>query len=149
MNLTSPKNGAGGLTAHLGRIFQDRSQNLTVLKTSRDLRVYTAGERDDNIYLIESGFVKLLLPGLGGSNTLIAIYRAGDLFGESCLAGPAIRTETAVAMQNSSILKIPRDVFMAVLGRDRLLMSMAQCLATRIADRQQTIASLLAENREG
>ncbi len=133
---------------HLGKMLQSHASGNRIVRLSKNTQVYAAGERDANVYFIQSGTIKVLWPTPGGNEGLVAVYGEGDLFGESCLNGATARSETAVAMKDSTLMQIPRDAFLAVLGRDGLLMSIAQYLINRIAERQQTIASLLEVNRE-
>ena len=70
------------------------------VRVSKNHRIYTSGERDGMIYVIESGQVKLLLPSYEGKECLLSIRTAGDIFGELCLSGQTVRLETVVAMKN-------------------------------------------------
>ena len=148
MIFTVQSDESSAFKTYLGKMLQVHSPGCKVIRISRHSQVYKAGERDDNVYLIESGCIKLLWPTSSENEGLVAIYSAGDLFGESCLGDETSRSETAIAMEDSTIWQISRDAFMAVLGRDILLKSMVQYLVTRVCARQQTIASLLAVNKE-
>ncbi len=148
MIFTAQSDESTAFKLHLGKMLQSHASGYRIVRLSKHVQVYAAGERDDNVYFIESGSVKLLCPTLGGNEGLVAVYGAGDLFGESCLSGETARSETAIALEESTLMQIPRDAFLAVLGRDSLLMSIAQYLINRIAERQKTIASLLEVNRE-
>ncbi len=115
---------------------------------ARHDNVYTCGDEDGMIYFIESGRIKLLILSSVGNECLLAIRGAGDLFGESALCGPGSRPETATAMEESVLRKIPAGHFMACLRRDSLLDGFAGYLAARIADQQQVIANLVTVNSE-
>ncbi len=143
MNLTSQSEESEVYKASFKRMLRDRSPHWAI-NVSRHEQVYASGEVDDHVYLINTGRIKLLLPVPEGDGTLVDIFSEGDLFGESCLSGRTTRLETAVAMEESTLLKIPSDEFMAALGRDSLLISMARYLAARFADHQEKIVSLLS-----
>ncbi len=142
MNLTAQSEESEVYKASFGRILRDHSPQWAI-RVSRNEPVYASGDVDDHVYFIDTGCIKVFLPTPEGNGTLVEIYSDGDLFGESCLSGRMKRLETAVAMRDSTLLKIPSDEFMKALGSDRLLMSMARYLAARIADHQQIIASLM------
>ena len=118
------------------------------VKIARHANVYTCGDEEEMIYFIESGRIKLLILSTEGKECLLAIHGAGDLFGESCLCGPGSRPETATAMEEAVLRKIPAGQFLARLSRDSLLEGFVRYLAARIADQQQVIANLVTVNSE-
>jgi CRP-like cAMP-binding protein len=100
------------------------------------------------VYFIESGQVKLLMLSPEGRECLLAIHTAGDIFGELCLSGLGPRLETATAMEETTLKRIPCPKFFARLGRDALFAGFVQYLAVRIADQQQVIANLVTVDSE-
>jgi CRP-like cAMP-binding protein len=121
------------------------SRAVTIAKHDR---VYTCGDNDELVYFIESGQIKLLMLSPGGKECLLAIYVAGDIFGELRLSGLDARLETAIAMEETVIKQIPCSNFFARLGRDALFEGFVQYLAVRIADQQQVIANLAPVDSE-
>ena len=107
------------------------SRAITIAKHDN---VYTCGDRDEMVYFIESGQVKLLMLSPEGRECLLAIHTAGDIFGELCLSGFGARLETATAMEETNLKQIPCPKFFARLGRDALFEGFAQYLAVRVAD---------------
>jgi CRP-like cAMP-binding protein len=93
------------------------SRAVTIAKHNN---VYICGDRDEMVYFIESGQVKLLMLSPEGRECLLAIHAAGDIFGELCLSGFGPRLETATAMEESVIKQIPCPKFFARLGSDTL-----------------------------
>ncbi len=130
------------------RLFQNSSPDCRLVKVKKNDYVYTCGERDSMIYSLESGQVKEMLISPEGKECLIAIYASGDIFGELSLCGQDLRFETAVAMQDCTIRRIPSNSFMRQLERASLLHSLVQYLALRIADQQEVITTLLTVNSE-
>jgi len=121
------------------------SRAVTVAKNNN---VYTCGDKDELVYFIESGQVKLLLVSPEGRECLLAIHSAGDVFGELCLSGLGTRLETATAMEEAVIKQIPCSKFFARLESDALFPGFVQYLAVRIADQQQIIADLVMVDSE-
>ncbi len=105
--------------------------------------VYHSGDRDEMVYFIESGQIKLLMLLPGGRECLLATYNAGDIFGELSLAGLVARLETATAMEETILKRIPCSQFFARLSRDALFEGFVQYLVVRIAEQQQVIANLM------
>ena len=118
------------------------------VKIARHADVYTSGDQDEMVYFIESGQIKLLMLSPEGKECLLAIHSAGDIFGELCLCGSVSRPETATAMEETILKKIPSSQFLARLSRDALLDGFVRYLAVRIADQQQAIANLLTVDSE-
>jgi CRP-like cAMP-binding protein len=133
------------LTQQLEYMLHEELPGCERVEVSSHTHVYSAGQRDCNLYLIESGCVKLLQP-LGELQLLVAIYGPGDLFGESCLCGRTTRQDSAVAVEDTRILKVSSEAFQAVVGQNLIAMSLAQSLAARVSERQDFLASLLADN---
>jgi len=122
--------------------------NSRTVRISRHASVYICGDQDEMVYFIESGQIKLLMLSPEGKECLLAIHSAGDIFGELCVSGSGARLETATAMEETILKKIPRSQFVARLSRDSLLEGFVRYLAVRIADQQQVIANLVTVDSE-
>ncbi len=129
-------------------VLREDTLNIRTVMVSKHDHVYTCGERDEKIYFIESGQVKLLLLSPEGKECLTSIYTTGDVFGELCLCGQTERLETAVAMTNSTIRQVQSRAFLSILRSKSLLEGLVQYLAFRVAEREQIITSLLTVNSE-
>jgi CRP/FNR family cyclic AMP-dependent transcriptional regulator len=110
--------------------------------------VYARGDQDEQVYFIESGQIKLLMLASEDKECLLAIHAAGDIFGELCLSGLDARVETAVAMQETVLKRIPCSRFFDCLRRESLFEGFVQYLAVRVADQQQVIANLVTVGSE-
>jgi CRP/FNR family transcriptional regulator, cyclic AMP receptor protein len=127
---------------------QRETLNSRTVRIARHADVYTCGDQDEMVYFIESGQIKLLMLSPEGKECLLAIHGAGDVFGELCLSGLGSRLETATAMEETILKKIPCSQFLAGLNRDALLEGYVRYLAVRIADQQQVIAHLVTVDSE-
>ncbi|MBK6797384.1 MAG: Crp/Fnr family transcriptional regulator [Acidobacteria bacterium] len=121
------------------------TRSITIAKHSH---IYTCGDSGETVYFIEGGQVKLLMISPAGKEGLLDIYTAGDIFGESCLAGLGLRMETATAMEETTLKQIPCARFIARLSSDGLFEGFVQYLVVRIADQQQLIANLVSMDSE-
>ena len=122
--------------------------NSRSVKVARHANVYSCGDRDEMVYFVESGQIKLLMLSSEGKECLLAIHGEGDIFGELCLSGLGARLETATAMQTTVLKQIPCSQFFARLSRDALYEGFVRYLAVRIADQQQIIANLVTVDSE-
>jgi CRP/FNR family cyclic AMP-dependent transcriptional regulator len=127
---------------------QRETLNSRAVGIARHANVYTCGDQDERVYFIESGRIKLLMLSPEGKECLLAIYSAGDIFGELSLSGLGARLETATAMEETILKQIPCSQFLACLIRDSSLEGFVRYLAVRIAAQQQAIANLVTVDSE-
>ena len=125
-----------------------QSSNFATVRVAKHQSVYVCGETADTIYFIQSGQVKLLMLSPGGKECLLAIHTEGDTFGELCLAGPVQRQETAIAMEDTKLKRIPCSRFFEHLSRNSLVEAFVHYLAARVGDQQQVIANLITVDSE-
>src|SRR6185295_4187901 len=126
---------------------QNETLNSRPVTIARHANVYNCGDQDEMVYFIETGQIKLLLFSPEGKECLLAIHSGGDIFGELCLAGIA-RHESATAMKETKLKRIPCAQFFARLSRDSLFEGFVRYLAVRVADQQQVIANLVTADSE-
>ncbi len=127
---------------------QRETLNAHAITIPKHSHVYTCGDQDEMIYFIVHGQVKLLMISPEGRECLLAIHTGGDIFGELCLSELGPRLETATAMDETIVKRIPCSKFFARLERDKLLEGFVRYLAVRIADQQQVIANLVTADSE-
>jgi CRP-like cAMP-binding protein len=127
---------------------QRETLNTRAIKIPRHANVYTCGDKDEMVYFVESGQIKLLMLSSEGKECLLAIHSGGDIFGELCLSGSSVRLETATAMKETTVKQISASQFFARLSRESLLEGFVRYLAVRIADQQQMIANMVTVDSE-
>ena len=110
--------------------------------------IYATGDEDDSMYLIESGQVKLSMASAEGKDCLLAIYTAGDAFGESCFSGSGKRFESATAMQPTVVRRASRRDFLAEAERSSSMEKILRHLAARLAERQTNVFDLITMDSE-
>jgi CRP/FNR family transcriptional regulator, cyclic AMP receptor protein len=123
-------------------------RNSRAIKVAKHENIYSVGEQDETVYIVESGQVKLLMLSSEGKECLLAIHASGDVFGELCLSGLAGRLETAIAMEDTLLKKVPCARFLERLAADALLEGFVKYLAVRVADQQEVIANLVTVDSE-
>src|SRR5512132_932045 len=77
--------------------------------------VFSQGDAAEAVFYIQTGKVKLTVVSQKGKEAVIAILGPGTFFGESCLAGQAVRTATATAVEDCSLVRIEKDTMIQVL----------------------------------
>jgi len=109
--------------------------------------LYTCGARSNNIYLIESGCVKLLMLCQDAKECLLDIATEGDLVGESCLLR-AERSETVIAMTPCVLRVVPRAEFLEIIFKQKLIEESLQYLAAKVCEQRQIISHFVTADSE-
>jgi uncharacterized membrane protein len=94
---------------------------LAELKASASRRLYKVGETifehgelPEQLYIVESGVIDILLPAQGG-DIIVASFEIGSFFGELAVFDRQARTATARASADTSLICVPLDVVAKLL----------------------------------
>jgi CRP-like cAMP-binding protein len=107
---------------------------------ARDSMIFSEGEPGDELYILQKGSVKIVKVA-DNREVLLAVLKAGDIFGEMALLEFKPRAACAVAYEDCVVLAVNRDNF------DRMVSSQPQIVArltTLLADRIWFIYKQLA-----
>ncbi len=102
--------GDRGLAQLAGRLRQRRFRRNEV--------IFHQGDPGDSLHIVDEGAVKIILPSPDGEEAIIATLREGDFFGELALLDGAPRSATAVALDSTTTLTLPRDALLEQLDQD-------------------------------
>jgi CRP-like cAMP-binding protein len=80
--------------------------------------IFRQGDPCTTVIYIQTGSVRLSVVSHAGKEAVIAVLEVGDFFGEGCLTGQAVRTATATAMSECSVLRIRRQEITRKLHAD-------------------------------
>ena len=83
--------------------------------------VFAQGDRAESVFFVQRGKVKVTVLSRQGKQAVIALLGPGDFFGEGCLAGQPVRMATAIAMTESSIVRLPKQTMLRALQRNPAL----------------------------
>jgi CRP/FNR family transcriptional regulator len=99
------------------------AENSVALDFRRRRFIYRAGDPADSLFAIVQGRIKLCRIEQGtGREAVIDILSAGSLFGESALYSAAgLRENSAIAYEQSRLLRIPAGVFQMGMTEDKQL----------------------------
>src|SRR6186713_3241051 len=90
----------------------------TILPSPNKHTIFSQGDAAEAVFYIQTGKVKLTVVSQQGKEAVIAILEPGAFFGESCLAGQAIRTATATAVEDSNLVRINKEAMIRVLHEE-------------------------------
>lgn len=140
--------GRAHLAPSLREVFDRVSTADTRVRVDAHTAIYANGDEDESMYLIESGQVKLSMSSAAGKDCLLAIYTAGDVFGESCFTSWPKRFETATAMQSTVVRRASKRDFLVAVERSRAIEMLLAHLTMRIAERQMAVFDLVTMSSE-
>jgi len=124
------------------------TQDLPTVHVAKHQNAYDCDDPANSVYFIQSGQIKLLMLSPEGKECLLSIHSRGDAFGESCLAGSTARQETATAMEETMLKRIPCARFYLHLANNSLVEGFVQYLVSRVGEQQQAIANLIMVDSE-
>lgn len=101
--------------------------------------IYTSGQHDGNLYLIEDGLVKVQRIFKNGKACIISVYSKGDIFGESSIL-QAHRNEAAITMSRVRLHAMPYGHFIKILDVEGLADEWIRYTAAALQDQRDIIA---------
>ena len=93
----------------------------SVAEFLRKEAIFSQGEAAGSVMYIQKGGVKLSVVNEVGREAVMAMLGPSDFFGEGCMAGQAIRMETATAITPTTVLVIEKDEMLRLLHEQHAL----------------------------
>ncbi len=114
-------------------VLTDVGRRLRHRHFRRNEVIFHQGDPGDALHVITEGAVKIVLPSAEGDEAIIATLHPGDFFGELALLDSKPRSASAVAVEATETLSLPRDIFRELLDqhpelRDALFSALAGLL---------------------
>jgi CRP/FNR family transcriptional regulator, cyclic AMP receptor protein len=86
-----------------------------VVEFPKKASIFAQGDAARHVMYIQQGAVKLSVVNSTGKEAVVAVLKAGDFFGEGCLAGQPIRMGSATSTAPTTVLVIDKDEMIRVL----------------------------------
>ena len=99
--------------------------------------LFHTGQPGESLFVVRSGEVELYIKDTAGQKIVLAVARAGEMFGEMSLLDSGPRTATAVALTDAELLVLDRDDLLLLFQKrpdSALHMLAAMSRMTRKAD---------------
>jgi CRP-like cAMP-binding protein len=80
--------------------------------------VYAQGDPADSVCYIQSGKAKKTVVSAQGKEAVVALYGAGDFFGEGCLRGETLRLAAVSAVTECVITRMPKENIIRVIHEE-------------------------------
>lgn len=103
--------------------------------------IFSVGDPPDALYLLRQGWVKLCLVSPEGQESIVQMFRPGDVFGEILLAVPE-RAFEAVALDEVRVAVLSRSQLLGLLQSVPLFgMNFIRLLSARLAEVRRDLAA--------
>jgi CRP/FNR family transcriptional regulator, cyclic AMP receptor protein len=96
----------------------------TLLACRKKQILFSQGDVADSVFYVQAGRVKLSVVSQRGKEAVIALMDVGSFFGEGCLAGKLVRLTSATVVDESTIVRIDKQVMIHVLENEPAFSSM-------------------------
>jgi CRP/FNR family transcriptional regulator, cyclic AMP receptor protein len=129
----------------------EQLQHIFVARAYRKNQViFMEEETGSYMYLVLAGKVKVSKSGAGGKETILAIHRAGDFFGEMSLLDGKTAPATVSAMEDSKIISLSgSDFHKYLMHNEKVMLQIINVLCARLRQvwQTQTLSSSTADAR--
>jgi CRP/FNR family cyclic AMP-dependent transcriptional regulator len=98
--------------------FLARISNKNTVEYSANHHIFSRGDRADSVFYLRHGKVKLTVTSEHGRKAIVATLGDGEFFGEGCLAGQPLRTATAIAMADCTLVRIEKPLMVRLLHEE-------------------------------
>lgn len=122
---------------------KDLCKDKKIKSLKKKAEVFAEGDTPLNIFFIKSGSIKVFKSHPDGKELITNIYNANDFFGfEPILEGNAYQ-ESAVAMQDSEVITIPKHDFLTLLqSHHDVSAGFISLLCKKVVDKEKQLLNL-------
>jgi CRP-like cAMP-binding protein len=115
-------------------------QRLRRRRYRKGATVFLYGDPGDDLYVVESGSVKICMTTPDGKEITLAILGPGEFFGELALMDGAPRSSNAVTMEDCQLLLLDRIRFLAFVDEHpSVARSIIEVLSRRLRDNNELV----------
>lgn len=136
----------------LDHFIQDAQRALNLTDLCKDKKVktfkkkaelFTEGDTPSTIFFVKNGSIKTFKSHPDGKELITNLYKTGDFFGFEPLLENAVYKETAVAMEDSEILLIPKNDFLILLNSQAdVSASFISLLCRKVSEKESQLLNL-------
>ncbi len=136
----------------LDTFIRDAQQVLNIKDLGKDKKtkffkkkteIFSEGNMPLNVYFVKSGNVKTFKSHPDGKELITNLYTANDFFGFEAILENENYRESAVAMQDSELISIPRHDFMIMIqSHPDVSKSFINLLCKKVAERETQLLNL-------
>lgn len=126
------------------------SENSTIFHYDKNDLIFREGEKPNGLICLASGKVKIFKEGVGGREQIVRLARPVGFIGYRALFAEENYTASALAIEDSVICVIDKDVLMKVLMRNNeLVMRILRKMATELGFSNNRTVTLTQKHIRG
>lgn len=104
-----------------------------LLRVEKDQYLFREGDPSVGFYVVQTGAINVHRVSASGKEQIIHVFRPGETFAEASLATPTGYPADARAVENSSLVLVPKREFLELLGgRPDLALRMLASMSTHL-----------------
>lgn len=118
-----------------------KDRKVKVLK--KKVELFGEGDAPIFIYLVKSGSIKVFKSHPDGKELIIRIHKVNDYFGFEPILEDGLYTETAVAMEDSELIAIPKQDFLTLIHNSpEISRAFISLLCKKVTDNETQLLNL-------
>lgn len=122
---------------------KDLGKDRKVKQVRKKTEIYSEGEMPLHVYFIKSGNVKTFKSHPDGKELIMHLYSTNDFFGFESILENTNYTESAMAMQETELISIPRhDFLLMIQSHPDVSKSFIHLLCKKVAERESQLLNL-------
>jgi DNA-binding response OmpR family regulator len=136
----------------LDHFIQDAQKALNLSDLCKDKKVkafkkkaeiFSEGDTPSTVFFVKSGSVKIFKSHPDGKELITNLYKTGDFFGFEPLLENGLYHETAVLMEDSEIVLIPKNDFLILLNSHAdVSASFISLLCRKVSEKESQLVNL-------
>jgi len=136
----------------LDHFIQDAQKALNLSELCKDKKVrnfkkkaelFAEGDTPSMVFFVKSGNVKTFRSHPDGKELITNLYKTGDFFGFEPLLENISYTDTAVAMEDSEVILIPKNDFLILLnGQADVSAGFISLLCRKVSEKESQLVNL-------
>ncbi len=105
--------------------------------------IYMEGDEPSRMYFLRSGQVKTIRTNAEGKELITGLYHSGDFFGYFALPEQNDYTDSAVTLEDSELIYIPKEEFLQlILSGPEICGQFIRLLSNRVMEQEKTLMSM-------
>ena len=105
--------------------------------------IFTEGNNPNYLYLLESGKVKIFRSHEYGKELIISLCKKGDFFGYTALLDETPYLESAEALEDCTVVQIPKEDFYALLNNNHGVMKrFVKLLSNEVLEKEEQLLKM-------
>jgi CRP/FNR family transcriptional regulator/CRP/FNR family cyclic AMP-dependent transcriptional regulator len=119
------------------------TERITRRSFSRGDLIFQKDDPGNSLYIVESGSVRIYVPGVQGADLTLAVLGPGEFFGDLSLLDGRPRSASASSAGKSVVLSLERTDFVNLLrARPDAALAILAVISLRLRDTDQTASDL-------